>query len=215
MTRIPLVLWLLTLGTSALAQEAPQVEAVLSEARAAELPVLPLEAKAREGAAKGVPPERVASVLADLVRDWEAAATLLGDRADAADRDVLVPAAAAALRQGADGDSVRSLAAGEHGAAALQALSDVLYAGLSPTQADRVVAAAVATDDVRGTLIELPQATRLLLATGTPTQTVTSLTGALSQGATPLAAVPTDKGGPPGHSNAGGSDKSKGKGKTK
>ncbi len=76
----------------------PEVAAVIESARVAGLPVSSLEAKAREGAAKGVPPARVAAHLGSLRVDLDRAVTLLGPTAAGNDREALLSGLAAALR---------------------------------------------------------------------------------------------------------------------
>lgn len=187
------------------------VVAVVDRAAAADLPTGPLEQKAREGLAKGVAEDRVEAVLVDLVAQWSAASTVLGHRAAGPDRADLIPAAAAALHQGASSDTVIDLAATDQRVQALWTLSDVLYAGVEPAEGARLVRQALGSTHPDVALHELPEATRLLLAAEGPSGAVRILDGAMSQGNSPLAAV-TSAG--PGQSGDNGKPGDKGKAPT-
>jgi hypothetical protein len=189
------------------------VQAVVEQAELADLPTSLLEQKALEGLAKGVPEARITTVLDDLLAQWKGADRVLGERARAPDRADLVPAAAAALQQGAPSGVVSSLSSEPRPIAALWTLSDMLYAGLSPPDAERLVRQALANRQPEMALRELPEATRLLIAEEGPAGAAQELSLTMAEGSTPLAAV-TDAG--PGnsadHSKAGGNGKGSGAG---
>jgi len=181
--------WLLAL-TPALAAELPDpLDGVVEQAAASELPIEPLEQKALEGLAKGVPPERIESVMRELLGRWYGAEQLLGERAQASDRREIVPAAAAAIEQGALADSIVSLSSEPAAVHALWTLSDVLYAGMAPADAERLVRSALATRDPEMALRELPEATRLLVEVAGAASATEVLTSAMSSGQMPLAAL--------------------------
>ena len=114
----------------------PEVAAVIEAARVAGLPVSSLESKAREGAAKGVPPARVAAHLGSLRADLDRAVTLLGPTAAGADREALLSGLAAALRAHASAAALKQLLALPPAlrAQAARSLADLVTAGC--TEAD-------------------------------------------------------------------------------
>ncbi len=203
------------LSPIAAAAELPEsLQAPVDGAVRAGLPGDKLQAQALGGLAENVPEPRIASVLAELLGSWEQAAVVLGPRADEPDRVDVVPAAAAALKQGVLPDTIRELSVRDNAPVALWALADVVYAGVPVEGAAPLVLAALDSGQPVVALRELPEAARLLVAQGGSESVVSQISRTLTNGGTPLAAVPSDKGGPPGHSNAGGNDKSKGKGKS-
>lgn len=86
-----------------------EIEREILAAQQLGLPTAALEAKAREGLAKGVTPGRVAGVVADLRGQLEFANTLLGPMDDPARREEVLGAAAGALAAGASPSAVRNL----------------------------------------------------------------------------------------------------------
>ncbi len=166
--------------------DARTVEAVLQAARAAGLPTETLEAKAAEGAAKGVPPDRVAGYLEALRLDLARADALLGDRAADADRAALLAAAAAALRAGGSGPAILELAESTPTlrAPAVRGFADLIAAGCPEPGALALIHRAAQESDPSAALRARLETTFSLLAQGEPVAT------ALDRGAAPDHAPP-------------------------
>ena len=108
-----------------------EVAAVIELARSAGLPVLSLDAKAREGLAKGVPAARVAAHLEALRVDLGRAVTLIGSAAEGVDREALVSGVAAALRARVSPGAIRQILTLPVGVRApgARSLADLVAAG--------------------------------------------------------------------------------------
>lgn len=181
----------------------PEIAVAVEGAAQYGVPVEALEKKAREGLAKGVPPERIAEVLSGLGTELAAAQMLVppGD-------PELVPAAAAATRAGASRDAileVLSFTPAHLRAVSLWTLADLLGTGVRESSALRLVRSAVAANKPEYGLRGLASATAALLASGATEQAaVAEVADAVEHGRSPLAALPRGQGGPPEHANNGG-----------
>lgn len=113
------------------------VAQVLTHAAAQGLPTGPLEAKAREGLAKGVPPARIAGALGQLEASMLATSVALGDSLSGSDPAAHLVAGGAALTAGSSPAALRSLAdaSPEHAIAATRTYGDLLSHGFSEPQA--------------------------------------------------------------------------------
>jgi hypothetical protein len=152
----------------------PAVEAAISDAVARGVPREPLEAKAREGLAKGIPAERIVVALGGLTVDLRAANDLVGAGGP-------IEAAASAVRAGASPGAIRSvLASAPAGteAAAVYSLGDVMAAGLDEAAAVELVSAALASEHPVDRLRGLATATATLIRGGmAPSAVVARLSG--------------------------------------
>jgi hypothetical protein len=181
----------------------PEIEVAVEAAAVHGVPVEALEKKAREGLAKGVPPDRIAEVLTGLGREFAAAQMLVppGD-------PELVPAAAAASRAGASREAileVLTFTPAPLQAVSLWTLADLLNTGLRESSALRLVRSAVGANKPEYGLRGLASATAALLASGASEQAaVAEVADAVEHGRSPLAALPGGNGGPPEHANNGG-----------
>lgn len=143
---------------------AGRIEAVTERARLAGVPVEPLLEKALEGAAKGVPPDRVLPVIADYAARLEAAAALFDGPPD---RHGLV-AAADAIRRGVPAAAVADVVRGrsDGGPASLVVLADLVEAGVPVDLARGVVKEALARGGGPEALLDLPAAVQKHIRTG-------------------------------------------------
>lgn len=167
------VVLLVCLGAPAAARAesgdfAPDVAAELAWAKAAGLPVEPLEAKAREGAAKGVPSERVAVYLRGLGAELVAADAILGELARGSDRAELLLAAASARRAGASASALREAAAFDDDlrASASRALADLVGAGCTEAGALQLIRGAAGSAQPTEALRDAVTVTFTLIAEG-------------------------------------------------
>lgn len=167
------VVLLVCLGAPAAARAepggfAPDVAAELERAQASGLPVEAMEAKAREGAAKGVPAERVAAYLKGLSAELVAVDTILGTLALGADRSELLLAAASARRAGASAAAVREAAAlsADLRSAASRALADLVAAGCTEAGALQLIRGAAGSASPTEALRDAVTVTFTLIAEG-------------------------------------------------
>ncbi len=185
----------LALGTAQAvdAQLPVEVQEMLQAATVAELPVEVLEAKAREGLAKGVAEARLLAVLQQLEADLVQAASLLEGQAHGSDREELLEAAVAGERAGLSDTAVLRLAGMDLQvrARALYAAADLVRQGFSEGDALRLVQAAANSDDPLAALGSLATAASTLVAAGLPLPSaVERLATEVSTGKHPLANVP-------------------------
>ncbi len=205
------------------AQAVSQIEVVLADAQAAGVPTEPLVAKVLEGAAKGVPAERVVAALSAYAERLGEAHALVGE-----DRDPgAVVAGADALRRGVPAEAVRSLAG--HGAGELAVplvvLGDLMEAGVPVDYAYEVVQRARDQQHDPDEMLAIPGAVRRMMREGqTPAEAADLVGKAIGRGkfkdflspqdqptASPPSGPPVPPGaGPPDHA---GPKKDKGKGK--
>ncbi|MFH1465321.1 MAG: hypothetical protein ABIO70_13120 [Pseudomonadota bacterium] len=168
--------------------------AAVAEAGAQGLPVGALEAKAREGLAKGVEPARIQAVLAQMAADLAAVDTLLREHAHAPDREALLLGAGAARAAGLSDASLLLLARAPEAARGrgLQSVADLLRLGFSEAEAVALVRHALATDVPLEALAVLATNASLLVSSGlTPSVAAQQLSSPESAGKThPLANVP-------------------------
>lgn len=168
------------------AEVASRIEAILADAEAMNVPVEPLVSKALEGAAKGVPGERVVTALSSYAGRLEEAASLVGGDRDADD----VVAAADALKRGVPSQAVRSLAGGSSGDVAipLVVLGDLIEAGVPVDGAYDVVEDALARRPRAEELLAIPAAVRRLIREGKlPDEAASAVGIAIAQGQLPAA----------------------------
>jgi hypothetical protein len=142
-------------------------------ARNAALPAAALEAKAREGLAKGVRIDRIAAVLDTMAVNLADAASILGAGAEGPDRDALLVAAVVARAAGLSDGSVRLLARERAGvrARALHAAADLCGLGFGEADATGLVRAAASSEDPLAALSDLATSASLLVAAGVPPST--------------------------------------------
>lgn len=172
-----------------------QIESIVAEAEAAGVPADPLLAKALEGAAKGVPTERVVAALASYSQRLAESRSLLGSEYDAAS----VVAGADALRRGITPETVRSLA-GSHPdelAVPLVVMGDLIEAGVPEASAFTVVEEALTKQHGPEEMLAIPGAVRRLMRQGqSASDAAGSVGNAIGRGHL------RDVIGPPGQSNA-------------
>lgn len=130
------------------------------------VPSEPLLDKALEGAAKGVPPDRIVATVTAYAGRLEQAARVL--QTPNPDRHELV-AAADALRKGVPSEAVRDVGrrSGPTAAAALVVLADLVEAGVPADQAMSVVDQALRQGRRGESLFSLSSVVRRLLRQGT------------------------------------------------
>jgi len=146
------------------AEAVAQIEGVLAQAESAGVPSDPLIAKALEGAAKGVPAERVVAALRSYAARLADAAGLVGGGQDAS----AIVVAADALRRGVPADAVRTLARERHRqfAVPVLVLGDLVEAGVPSERAYGVVQDALAQERTADELLAIPAAVRRLMREG-------------------------------------------------
>lgn len=204
-------------------EAAAQIESIVTEAEAAGVPVEPLLDKALEGAAKGVPAERVVAAVASYSQRLAESRALVGPGYDAAS----VVAGADALRRGVTPGTVQSLAGAnpEDLAVPLVVLGDLVDAGVPVDQAYAVVQEALTKRHGPDEMLAIPGTVRRLMRQG---QSASDAAGSVGNaigrgrfgemlgppgqtGASPPKGPPVPPGsGPPDHA---GPKKEKGKGK--
>jgi hypothetical protein len=145
-------------------------EVVAGIEAATDVPSAVLVDKAREGLAKGVPPERIALAIDTLVADMRGVDQLLGPLAQGSDREALLPAAAAAHRSGASDPSILRLSrlSSTHRAGAIRALADLVAQGFPEEACLRVIEGAAFNANPSEAIGGLASATAVLLAEGAP-----------------------------------------------
>lgn len=200
-----------------------QIESIVIDAQAAGVPVEPLLDKALEGAAKGVPAERVVAAVGSYSQRLAESRSLVGPGYDAA----AVVAGADALRRGATPETVRSLAGSgpEELAVPLVVLGDLIETGVPVEQAYAVVQEALTKQHGPEEILAIPGTVRRLMRQG---QSASDAAGSVGNaigrgrfgdmlgppgqtGASPPKGPPVPPGsGPPDHA---GPKKDKGKGK--
>jgi hypothetical protein len=200
-----------------------QIESIVVEAEAAGVPADPLLDKALEGAAKGIPTERVVVALASYSQRLAESRSILGSEYDAAS----VVAGADALRRGITPETMRSLSRShpEELAVPLVVMGDLVEAGVPQGNALTVMQEALAKQHGPEDMLAIPGAVRRLMREG---QSASDAAGSVGKaigrgrlrdvigppgqsGAAPPKGPPVPPGsGPPDHA---GPKKEKGKGK--
>ena len=165
-----------------------QIEAQLTWARAAGLPVEPLLDKAVEGIAKRVPNDRIVSAITQLAGQLERARGLLGDGAPPTPADV--SAVADALRRGVPEPAIERVARGadpaEPVALAIHTIGDLIEQGVSTDEALVVLEAWRGRGARPEELRELPAAIERLIRQGVmPSQAAAAVAGAMQAGGPP------------------------------
>ncbi len=143
---------------------AAEIESLLATAEAAGVPTDPLIAKALEGAAKGVPGDRVVAALSNYAERLGTARRLMGG-----DREVTtVVAGADALRRGVPAETVGSLAAQHQGelAVPLLVLGDLMAEGVPVDHAFEVVQNALGRGQGPDDMLAIPGAVRRMMREG-------------------------------------------------
>lgn len=180
MSRIPLsaLILILALPSALLAQDerlerlrqvypaeaVGRIEEVIAAAEAANVPSDPLVTKALEGAAKGVPADRVIAALSGYADRLGEATRLIGSPENAMD----VVATADALRRGVPAPTVQRLVGDHRGSLSvpLVVLGDLIDAGVSAEGAFEVVHSALAAEQGPEELLAIPGAVRRLVKEG-------------------------------------------------
>lgn len=182
------------------AEAADEIARIVEDAGATGLPAGPVVGKALEGAAKGVPPDRVVSAVSAYADRLREAAGLLPEGVPP---DGLV-AGADALRRGADPEAVREVAGRAGGATpeALVVLGDLTEAGVPADRAVEVVTEALARGRRGQALLAMPAAVRRLTRQGTPPgraarAVAMALAGNGPPSGVPPVQLPPQAGGPP------------------
>ncbi len=175
-----------------------EISTMIAERAAAGLPPEPLELKAREGMAKGVPEGVLASAVRDLADRMQRASDTLGAAALGSDRGALLTASAAALRAGVSTGSLARVATLPEGrrALAVQTLGDLVTMGLPEDRSLVLVERAAAGGTGVG---ELSSTVAGLLGQGMAPDSVVEWLSTSGKGAAPLA--------PPAHGAGGSKDK--------
>lgn len=145
-----------------------EIQQEIQAAQELGLPTAALEAKAREGLAKGVTPGRVAVVVAGLRGQLELADRVLGPLEGAGSRDEVLGAAAGALAAGASPSAVRSLAklSPEVRGSALVSLGDLLSLSFGEEAAVSLIRDAARTPGGTVKVEDLATVAATLLARG-------------------------------------------------
>ena len=146
------------------AETVSQIENILANAQAAGVPSGPLMDKALEGAAKGVPGNRVVIAISAYAERLQETRTLVG-----ADRGVAsVVAGADALRRGVPQQLMGTLASRHQGdiAVPLVVLGDLIEAGVPADQAYGIVDDALAQDHLPEEILVIPGAVERLMRQG-------------------------------------------------
>lgn len=198
-------------AASAAAQESPLPEAVAAavrpvfdDARSRGLPVEALMDKAREGAAKGVPADRIRAVVEQLSARLDRARGLLaGDPAAQPPAPADIGAVADALRRGVPEEAVRTIradAAPEQPVAlAVHTLADLLQREVPVDAALDVLRAWTGRRGDADALRALPAAVERLIRQGVlPERAAASVAAAVRAGRPPAAAGRPPNAGPPG-----------------
>lgn len=181
-------------------EAADEIAKIVADAEAGGLPTAPVVGKALEGAAKGVPADRVVSAVSAYADRLQRASGLLPEGAPT---DGIV-AAADALRRGATPDAVRDVAgrAGDASPEALVVLGDLAEAGVPVDRAVEVVTEALAQGRQGQGLLAIPAAVRRLTRQGTPPEQAAravamTLAGKGPPSGVPPVQLPPQAGGPP------------------
>lgn len=181
-------------------EAADEIAQVVADAEAAGLPTGPVVGKALEGAAKGVPADRVVSAVSAYADGLREASGLLPEDVPT---DAIV-AGADALRRGATPDAVRDVGAraGDASPEALVVLGDLTEAGVPVDRAVEVVTEALAQGRRGQGLLAMPAAVRRLTRQGTPPGQAARAVALTLAGKGPPAGVPPvhlppQAGGPP------------------
>jgi len=135
------------------------VETLALEAETDGLPSDPLFAKALEGAAKGIPEDRLVSALNGFAARLRDAHTLLGPGTEAP----LLVAGVDALTRGVPGSTLRGLTPGERRPITLVVLGDLVQSGIPAPEAMSVVREALSRRTADDALLEIPALARRLL----------------------------------------------------
>lgn len=186
--------------TSFPGEAADEIARIVADAEAEGLPTAPVVAKALEGAAKGVPADRVVSAVSAYADRLQRASGLLPEGAPT---DGIV-SASDALRRGATPDAVRDVGAraGDASPEALVVLGDLAEAGVPVDQAVEVVTEALAQGRRGQGLLAMPAAVRRLTRQGTPPgqaarAVAMTLAGKGPPSGVPPVQLPPQAGGPP------------------
>lgn len=182
------------------AEAADEIAHVVSDAEAEGLPSGTVLGKALEGAAKGIPPERVVAAVSRHADRLRRATGLLPEGTGPHG----LVAAADALQRGVPDDAVRELGAraGDGTPEALVVLGDLAEAGVPVDRALEVVTEALAQGRRGQGLLGMPAAVRRLTRQGTPparaARAVTrALAGKGPPSGVPPVQLPPQAGGPP------------------
>ncbi len=161
--------------------QAAEIESLLATAAAEGVPTDPLIAKALEGAAKGVPGDRVVAALSNYAERLGEARGVVGG-----DRDVTTLVASAdALRRGVPADAVGSLAAQHQGelAVPLLVLGDLMEEGVPVDHAYEVVDNALSTQQDPDEMLAIPGAVRRMMREGqSPAEAARTVGNAIGHG---------------------------------
>lgn len=143
-----------------------RIDAIAAEAASVGVAAEPIYDKALEGAAKGVPVERILPALETYSVRLRDAHALLGD----APSPAAVTAGADALARGVPPEAVHSVGrdAGDRGPAALVVLGDLAEAGVPADGALEAVRQALDKSQPRDAVLHVPAAVRRLLRDGRP-----------------------------------------------
>lgn len=183
-----------------------RIEQVLADAEAAGLPAAPLLDKALEGAAKGVPPDRVVAALDAYSGRLARAGAALGPERSPGE----LVAGADAMRRGVPENTLGALARDHAGdlSVPLVVLGDLMDAGVPVTRAYDVVRIAMERGSPPDRMLGIPGAVRRLIREGRlPDQAASAVARAFERGPpgagmrngppVPPGAGPPDGRGPP------------------
>jgi hypothetical protein len=143
---------------------AGEIEAIISDAEAAGAPADALAAKALEGAAKGVPAERVVAALHQYSLRLRESVQLLGRERGGSS----VVSGADALRRGVPAEQLRTMAMEHHGdlTVPLMVMGDLIEAGVPAGNAYRVVSRAMHQEQNQDEMLAIPAAVRQMMRAG-------------------------------------------------
>ncbi|NIR42823.1 MAG: hypothetical protein GWN99_03015 [Gemmatimonadetes bacterium] len=166
------------------AETVNRIEVILAEARSADIPTDPLLDKALEGAAKGVPAERIVAALSAYTALLIEARGLVGPERDIGE----LVAATDAVRRGVSEAAIASLANEHEGdiSVPLVVLGDLVAVEVPVDRARQVVKDALARGASPDELLAIPAAVRGLVRQGrTPEDAATAVGIAFLQGGLP------------------------------
>ncbi len=170
-----------------------ELAGIVAQAADQGLPDGALQAKAREGLAKGVPVARIAAVLRGMVDGLAGVDITLAQLDVGPDRAELLVAGLAAHNAGMSDAGLRALAQQPQGlrARATQAAADLLRIGFSEPDAVSLVSLAVRAEDPLDELSGLATAASVLVSSGlSPSVAASRLSSDAGTSKHPLANVP-------------------------
>lgn len=166
-------------AVAAPAELPPKLAQAVADAGSSGVPTAPLESKAREGLAKGITEERIATAMVALAVQMQAAIVVLADFITGPDRDDLVVAGARALQAGVSGATVRAAASVDPAAraSAVRSVADLVALGFPEDRSLSLALVAARSGQATHNLDMLAGAAATLVAQGVPSADVLEQVG--------------------------------------